>query len=123
VKPVWLDIDQCVDSDYSNPVGILRHSLGVERQRAGKVIAAVGHMHGHWAAVEATNESRAGGSICRSDAKLHPTDVHRILSMSTCTGDPMAVVRRGEIVLPSMYQSSHVADDVTGIMLMYIHQT
>jgi hypothetical protein len=94
VKPVWLDIDQCVDSDYLNPVGILRHSLGVERQLAGKVIAAVGHMHGHWAAVEATNESRAGGSICRSDAKLHPTDVHRILSMSTCTGDPLAVVRR-----------------------------
>jgi hypothetical protein len=56
--------------------------MGLERQRGARVIAAVGHMRGHWAAVEATNEGRGGGSICRSDGKLHPTDVYRILSTS-----------------------------------------
>jgi hypothetical protein len=44
--------------------------------------------------------------------------------MSTCTGDPLARVRQGETVrLHSMYQSSHPADDVMGIMLMWIHPT
>jgi hypothetical protein len=38
LKPVWLDIDNCGDSEYS--------------------IAAGGHVHGHGIAVEATNESR-----------------------------------------------------------------
>jgi hypothetical protein len=42
--------------------------------------------------------------------------------MSTCAGDPLAVVRQGETVrLHSMYQSTHAADDVMGIMLGYIH--
>jgi hypothetical protein len=60
--------------------------------------------------------------ICRSEATLDPDDVHSVLSMSTCTGDPLAVVKQGETVrLHSMYQSSHPADDVMGIMLGYIN--
>jgi hypothetical protein len=44
--------------------------------------------------------------------------------MSTCTGNPLARVQRGEIVrLHSMYQSAHAANDVMGIMLAYIHPT
>ena len=41
---------------------------------------------------------------------------------SACTGDPIARLRQGELVrLHSMYQSSHPADDVTGIMLLYVN--
>jgi len=41
--------------------------------------------------------------------------------MSTCTGDPVAALSAGDIVrLHSEYQSTHPADDVMGIMLMYI---
>jgi hypothetical protein len=44
--------------------------------------------------------------------------------MSTCTGDPLAIVQTGQTVrLHSEYQSSHPADDVMGIMLGYIHRT
>jgi hypothetical protein len=44
--------------------------------------------------------------------------------MSNCTGEPLARVRLGQTVrLHSMYQSSHAADDVMGIMLMWIHPT
>jgi hypothetical protein len=48
--------------------------------------------------------------------------VHSVLAMSTCTGDPLAVVKSGEVVrLHSEYRSAHAADDVMGIMLGYIN--
>jgi hypothetical protein len=41
---------------------------------------------------------------------------------SACTGDPIARLRQGELVrLHSMYQSSHPADDVMGVMLLYVN--
>ena len=87
----------------------------------GKVVAALGHVHGHGVAVEATNESEGGKSICRSNATLDPASAHNVLAMSTCTGAPIAQVQSGQTVrLHSEYQSSHAADDVMGIMLMYI---
>jgi hypothetical protein len=55
-------------------------------------------------------------------ATLDAMDVHSVLSMSTCTADPLAHVHQGQVVrLHSMYQSSHPADDVMGIMLTYIN--
>jgi hypothetical protein len=84
----------------------------------------LGHGHGHGIAVEATNQSRGGASICRSLATLDPTDVHRVEAMSTCTGDPVATLRQGDVVrLHSEYNSTHAADDVMGIMLGYIHRS
>ena len=122
VTPVWLDIDQCGDSEYSIPAGYSDRHWDWSVNVPGRVVAMIGHVHGHGLAVEATNESQGGVSICKSLATLHPTDVHRVLAMSTCAGDPLAVVRQGETVrLHSMYQSTHAADDVMGIMLGYIH--
>jgi hypothetical protein len=79
LKPVWLDIDQCGDSEYSIPGGVLAYnywdwSVNVP----GMVIAALGHVHGHGVAVEAANQNQGGASICRSTATLHPNDVHRV---------------------------------------------
>jgi len=121
VRPVWLDIDQCGDSEYSIPAGFSDTHWDWQVNVPGKVVAAIGHVHGQGIAVEATNESRGGQSICRSTATLSPSDVHSVLAMSTCTGDPVATVGAGETVrLHSEYQSSHAANDVMGIMLMYI---
>jgi hypothetical protein len=122
LKPVWLDIDQCGDSEYSIPAGYSDTHRDWKVNVPGKVMAMLGHVHGHGIAVEATNESRGGASICRSVATLDPMDVHSVLSMSTCVGDPLAVLHSDDIVrLHSEYQSSHAADDVMGIMLGYIH--
>ncbi len=123
VRPVWLDIDQCGDSEYSITGGVLEHDTWDWTVNVpGKVAFAAGHLHGHGIAVEATNESQGGASICRSEATLDPMDVHRVLSMSTCSGDPLAIVQAGETVrLHSWYFSSHDADDVMGIMLMYVN--
>jgi hypothetical protein len=42
--------------------------------------------------------------------------------MSTCPSDPLATLVAGETVrLHSKYQSTHAADDVMGIMLMYVN--
>jgi Stress up-regulated Nod 19 len=124
LKPVWLDIDQCGDSEYSIPAGYSDTHWDWRVNVPGKVVAMIGHVHGHGIAVEATNESKGGASICRSTATPDPNDSHRVLAMSTCTGDPLATVRAGQIVrLHSEYQSSHPADDVMGIMLAYIHRT
>jgi hypothetical protein len=122
LKPVWLDIDQCGDSEYSIPAGFSDTHRDWTVNVPGKVVAMLGHVHGHGIAVEATNESRGSASICRSVATLDPTDVHSVLKMSTCTGDPLAVIKSGEIVrLHSQYNSTHPADDVMGIMLGYIN--
>lgn len=121
VKPVWLDIDQCGDSEYSIPTGFSDTHWDWKVNVPGKVVAALGHVHGHGVAVEATNESRGGQSICRSSATLDPGSVHNVLAMSTCTGDPLARVKAGQTVrLHSEYQSPDAADDVMGIMLAYV---
>jgi Stress up-regulated Nod 19 len=122
VQPVWLDIDQCGDSEYSIPAGFSDTHWDWNVNVPGNIVTMIGHLHGHGVAIEATNESRGGASICKSIATLDPMDVHSVRSMSTCTGDPLASVRQGEIVrLHSMYDSAHPADDVMGIMLAYIN--
>jgi hypothetical protein len=131
VRPVWLDIDQCGDSEYSIPAGFSDTHWDWKVNVPGKVVAAFGHLHGHGVAIEATNEGQQppdnnhdDAVICKSIATLDPTDVHSVLSMSSCTGDPLAAVNQGEVVrLHSMYQSSHAASDVMGIMFLYIHPT
>jgi hypothetical protein len=124
VRPVWLDIDQCGDSEYSIPAGYSDRHWDWNVNVPGKVVAAIGHVHGHGIAVEATNESKGGASICRSNATLDPMDMHVVLSMSACTGDPVAIVQRGQIVrLHSMYDSPFAANDVMGIMLLYVNPT
>lgn len=122
VRPVWLDIDQCGDSEYSIPAGYSDTHRDWSVNVPGRLVTMIGHVHGHGVAVEATNESTGGASICRSTATLHPTDPHRVLAMSTCSADPVAYLRAGDVVrLHSEYQSAHAADDVMGIMLGYVN--
>lgn len=122
VRPVWLDIDQCGDSEYSIPSGFSDTHWNWNVNVPGRAVAVMGHVHGGGVAVEVTNESQGGASICKSVATLDPMDSHRVLSMSTCRGDPVASVHQGEVVrLHSMYESEHAGNDVMGIMLLYIN--
>jgi hypothetical protein len=122
LKPVWLDIDQCGDSEYSIPADYSDTHRDWSVNVPGDLVAMIGHVHGHGIAVEATNESRGGESLCRSRATLG-SDAHRVLAMSTCVGTPLGALRSGEVVrLHSEYNSPHPADDVMGIMLGFIHR-
>jgi hypothetical protein len=120
LRPVWLDIDQCGDSEYSIPAGESDTHWDWTVNVPGKIVTMLGHLHGHGVRIEATNESLGGASICNSVAKLG-SDPHHVASMSTCSGDPLAVIQAGQTVrLHSIYNSSHPADDVMGIMLAYV---
>lgn len=122
LKPVWLDIDQCGDSQYSIPAGYSDTHRDWTVNVPGKVVAMLGHVHGYGRAVEATNESKGGTSICRSVATLDPMDPTMVQSMSTCTGDPLATLTTGQTIrLHSQYNSPQPANDVMGIMLGYIN--
>lgn len=96
VRPVWLDIDQCGDSEYSIPAGYSDAHRDWRVTVPGNVMAMLGHVHGHGVAVEATNETRGGQSSCRSSATLDPDDPHAVRKMTTCTGDPLARTRSGD---------------------------
>jgi hypothetical protein len=122
LKPVWLDIDQCGDSEYAIPAGFSDTHWDWTVNVPGRVVTAIGHVHGEGVAVEATNESQGGSSICRSDATLDPMDAHVVAAMDSCSGDPLAIVGQGQVVrLHSMYDSAHPANDVMGIMLLYVN--
>jgi hypothetical protein len=124
LKPVWLDIDQCGDSEYSIPAGPSDTHRDWKATVPGKVVAMIGHVHGHGVAVEATNQSRGGQSICRSVATLDPDDAHSVMAMSTCVRDPLATLAYGDVIrLHSEYNSTHAATDVMGIMLGYVNPT
>jgi hypothetical protein len=121
LRPVWLDIDQCGDSEYSIPAGVSDTHWDWTVNVPGKIVTMIGHLHGHGVRIEATNETLGGASICNSVATLS-SDQHHVESMSSCTGDPVAVVKAGQTVrLHSIYNSPHPADDVMGIMLGYVH--
>jgi len=120
VRPVWLDIDQCGDSEYSIPTGYSDTHWDWNVNVPGNIVAMIGHVHGHGVFVEATNESEGGASICKSVATFG-IDRHHVESMSTCIANPVATIQSGQTVrLHSAYESSHAADDVMGIMLAYV---
>jgi hypothetical protein len=118
VRPVWLDIDQCGDSEYSIPTGLSEETWSWNLNVPGKIVTMLGHQHAHGVYIEAVNDSEGGSSICRSDATMED---HHITNMTSCVGDPVAIVQGGQTVtIHSVYDSPHAADDVMGIMLAYI---
>jgi hypothetical protein len=118
VRPVWLDVDQCGDSEYSIPAGWSDTHWTWNVNVPGRVVAMLGHVHGHGVAVEAT---RGKKTICRSEASLNPSDTHEVMAMSTCVKDPLAVLSAGnKVTLHSQYQATHPVTDAMGIMLAWI---
>jgi len=126
VTPVWLDIDQCGDSEYAIPDGFSDSHWDWRVNVPGKIVGIGGHMHDHGQFMEATNES-TGQSICRSVARYNETPdyddgVHpHVSSMSRCIADPVATVSRGQTVRIHAEYIAHGADPgAMGIMIAYI---
>jgi Stress up-regulated Nod 19 len=129
LKPVWLDIDNCGDSEYSIPAGYSDTHWDWQANVEGKIVAMGGHLHDYGVKIEATNESTKE-SICTSAAAYGNTAEYmgHISSMSVCKGDPerddaVAYVDSGDVVrIHSIYDSPEPRDDVMGIMLAYIYR-
>lgn len=127
VRPVWLDVDQCGDSEYSIPAGPSDTHWDWNVNVPGRIVAIGGHVHDEGVRIEATNES-TGQSICDSVAAYGETPEYidmmgraRLSSMSRCIADPVATVASGDTVrVHSVYDASQPHDDVMGIMIGYI---
>jgi hypothetical protein len=125
VKPVWLDIDNCHDSEYQIPAGPSVTTWDWNVNVEGRLVSIAGHLHDHGVQITARNET-TGQSICTSVAVYGNVEEYmgHISSMSTCKGTPLAALDSGNLVrIYSEYNSPEPRDDVMGIMLGYIHKT
>ena len=125
VTPVWLDIDNCGDSQYTVPAGPSHTTWTWQSTMAGDVVAAGGHVHDQGVSITLSNATR-NEVICESVAGYGSGSHHQghVESMSTCIGDPIATVRQGDdLMIDSYYDASMPDDTVMGIMIAYVHQT
>lgn len=129
VRPVWLDIDQCGDSEYSIPAGVSDSHWDWNVNVPGRIVAIGGHVHteGHGVRIEARNET-TGQSICNSVAGYGESAEYIdmmgepwLSSMSTCIANPVATISSGQRVrIHSVYDSPEPRDDVMGIMIAFV---
>ncbi|MDP8931352.1 MAG: hypothetical protein M3O70_22980 [Actinomycetota bacterium] len=125
LTPVWLDVGNCGDSEYSAPAGPSRKRWRWTSTLQGRVISAAGHLHDGGVKTALTNLA-TGRHICTSVAGYGRNAAYRgsIESMSTCNWDAIGTVREGEVLaLDAYYDLSAPRDDVMGIMLAYVHET
>lgn len=123
VRPVWLDIDQCGDSEFSIPAGVSDSHRDWTVNVEGKVVAIGGHLHDYGVRIEARNET-LNTSICNSVAGYNnkPEYMGSIDTMSVCIADPVAYVKNGQRVrIHAIYDSPQTFSDRMGIMIGYIY--
>lgn len=127
VTPVWLDIDQCGDSEYAVPAGMSDRHWDWRVNVPGRIVGIGGHVHDDGVRTEATNET-TGRSICNSVGRygespefIDDMGMAHLSSMSRCIADPVATVTSGQIVrIHSVYDAMEAMDDVMGIMIAFV---
>lgn len=139
VRPVWLDVDGCGDSEFNAPFGLSDTSLDVTAPISGAMVGAAGHLHDHSLNLQVENLNR-GGDLCVSkpgfgespdfiDTSL-PTGRKRISSMTPCYGSPLGAaagwMTQGDTLrLHARYyagpEHSHAVEGAMGIALAYVN--
>jgi hypothetical protein len=146
VTPVWLDVNNCSDSQYSVPKGKSATPWNWMSTITGRVIAAGGHVHAGGQGLtldNATTKQR----ICSSRATYgmdmagmqgmtdtpgmgHSMDASMkamdgmVTKMSTCSWDSLGVIHQGDdLRLTSLYDAPHSLHGVMGIMLIAVYET
>lgn len=125
VKPVWLDIDNCGDAEYSVPAGYSDTQWYWNSSISGSVVYALGHVHDYGRYVQATDVTRAH-TICKSSAGYgtKPAYQGHIESMSVCSGRLGRISVGDRIRLDSVYDGVPAPlDNVMGIMLAYVYRS
>lgn len=124
VTPMWLDENECHNSEYSIPAG---HSDKVWNYKvpptiAGDVVAISGHVHDYGTHISVT-DTTSGKLICNARAGYGQIAAYdkNIDHVSGCTGDPLAVIHTGDTLrLDSYYNSPSAEKNVMGIMIAYV---
>ncbi len=124
VRPLWLDVDNCADSEYAIPAGRSDStwSFEVPPAIAGRVVAIGGHLHDDGVRILA-RDATTDRVLCRSRAGFGRNSAYQghIESMTGCVGAPLGRIRAGDTLrLQSMYDSPAAQQGVMGIMLAYV---
>jgi len=149
VTPVWLDVDNCANSEYSIPAGYSDQHWSWTSSLEGNVIAIGGHVHDFGIAVSAEHV-QTGSFFCTSVAgyaqgspyapepAAQSTPGHPAASNSLAPGDPaymehienmtgcatsLHVYQGDALNLHSQYNVTEAMADVMGIMMAYVHET
>lgn len=132
LTPVWMDAGGCLLPYYNVPAGSGEHVKTWEWTStiSGKLIATGGHVHHGGTSVTLSNVT-TGETYCTSVAKVGETPEFidrngnkEISSMSTCHGDPVGLVKKGDrLRITSRYTlTNHAHPNVMGIMIASIAQ-
>jgi hypothetical protein len=124
VTPMWLDENECHNSEYSIPAGRsdTAWNYKVPAAIAGDIVAISGHVHDYGKHISVT-DTTSGKLICNSRARYGQIAAYdkNIDSMSGCTGDPLAVIHTGDTLRLNSYYNSPIAENnVMGIMMAYV---
>ncbi|MGQ0467892.1 MAG: hypothetical protein ACT4QG_21560 [Sporichthyaceae bacterium] len=124
VTPVWLDVANCSDSQYSVPAGKSATPWTWTSNLTGRIVGAGGHVHAGGIGLtldNATTKQR----ICSSEAGYgEGAHAGMVTSMSVCFWDSLGTVRTGEqLKITSLYDTPSATSGVMGIMLLAIYET
>lgn len=123
VKPFWLDINNCRNSEYETPAGTHTEArdFTVSPEMAGNLVSIGGHLHDHGTRIDLENVA-SGERICRSRAGYgrDPSYEGHIESMSGCLGRVARLEAGDNLRILSSYEAPETLHDVMGIMVGYV---
>jgi hypothetical protein len=124
VTPVWLDVADCGNSQYSVPAGHSATPWDWHSTVTGRIVAAAGHVHPGGQGVT-LDDTSTGQRICASRATYGSgMFAGMVTSMSSCSWDSLGVVRAGDdLRITSLYDAPRTLTGVMGIMLIAVYQT
>jgi hypothetical protein len=125
VVPVWLDVDNCADSQFGVPKGESHSLWRWKSNMTGRIVGTGGHVHDGGVSISLTNDTTKQ-RMCTSYAGYgtKPEYMGTVESMSICANDRIGTVKAGEnLLVDAYYNTRQAAGDVMGIMIAYIYET
>jgi hypothetical protein len=132
VEPVWLDVDQCGDSEVDVPAGRSSVPYTWTVNRPGNLVGIGGHLHDYGVNLTMRNDS-TGQMFCDSVAAYGESPLYvdhmgmeHISSMTSCgnaDGTPVATLANGQrVTISANYDAPQAEQGVMGIAVGYIAQ-
>jgi hypothetical protein len=125
LTPVWMDVDNCSDSEITVPAGRSTTTWEWESNVTGRVVTTAGHVHDGGLSITLRNAS-TDQHMCRSVAGYgnDPSYEGAIDRMSVCTWDRLGTVREGErLAIDAVYDTPEPIESAMGIMMAFVYET
>ena len=125
LTPVWMDQNNCRNSEYAVPAGPSSRHWQWPSTITGRIVSTGGHVHDGGVRTVLTN-STTGQHLCTSWAGYgsKPAYAGHLESMHVCAWDSLGTVRAGEVLdLEAVYNATEPANDVMGIMVVHVWET